>query len=559
MTELSQMTATGMKGYWFGRPGVWSTDICRMALAVVYLLMNLRNGLGSAEQIRAAYPVANYDPDGILMFLGPVMPSDHLIDVMILLSRIFPWLLLFGLFSRTSLWLTLITHLFLRTLIESFSTNWSHGFNVVFLAHLGFLFAPVGQVLSADSLIRRWRGAVGAPMRDGWWAVLLGQWNVALMFFSAFYWKALYNDKPPFSWAHWENMRNHLFTRYEWTGDPVPSHLEPVVASPLLCGLLGAANLIFQCLPFLSLFFVHRPKLRLLFGLAFIVEEIGLTVVMGLADLHWLPLIAFFVDWDHFLKRSTDRSTLPETRTGLKMGYALGLISLYLLFSLNVFGVTIGKNVFDLRAYPFSKFNMYSERLRDPEGKVFGMEGTTITIEAPTLSSSARSDLEKKLKRRFNGAHSMSLHELVGTLDQASRMANDSSWTGLPAGVVQTISIHKALFLFRTDTAHLALGQQGLLARWDTRSGTCLNWSAVTSQDAREARIRIEPGCGAFPVSRITGFHRNGAERILDHRIVGTDAYVDAAVLDDYRYLLITLQDKGDGSEMQLMMSTDDR
>jgi len=548
-----------LTGYWFGRAGVLSTEVCRMALALVYIVMNVRNDLGSAAHIRRVYPVANYEPDGILMVFGPTIPSDGIIDGMILLSKIFPWLLLFGFFSRTSSWATFLTHLFLRTLIESFSTNWSHGFNVVFLAHLGFLFAPVGQLGSVDALIRRRRQGAQPTYRNGWWSVLLGQWNVALMFFSAFYWKALYNDKPPFSWAHWENMRNHLFTRYEWTGDPLPGYLEPVVASPFLCGLLGAANLVFQFLPFLSLFFVHRPVLRLLFGTAFIVEEIGLSVVMGLADLHWLPLIAFFVDWDHFFGIADRRATRPDTHPRSKIGYAMGLISLYLLFALNVLGVTIGHNVFDLRAYPFSKFNMYSERLRDPSGRTFGMEGTSFSVAATTLTSDQRSRLEQLLKRRFYSTHSMGEKELLGTLDQARTMVNDTGWTGLPRGVVEAISVHKTLFLFRTDTAHLAQGPHGLLARWDRHSGTCVMAAVVGSQDEREARIDITPGCGAFPVSRIDGLNRDGTSHELDHRTEGTAVYLNPEVLSAYRYLLITLRDRMDGSETRILMRTDDR
>ena len=57
-------------------------------------------------------------------------------------------------------------------------------------------------------------------------------------------------------------------------------------------------NLCGQFLPFIAAFFTRKPWLRFLLGLAFVAEELGLAFIMQLPDWQWLPLLAFFIDWD---------------------------------------------------------------------------------------------------------------------------------------------------------------------------------------------------------------------------------------------------------------------
>lgn len=447
--------------YWFSRTGLISTEACRMALALCYLVVNIRHPLGSAAAIKASHPVANYQPDGILMLLGPAVPSDALINAMLVLSWVLPWTLLLGIFPRISLWGTLLTHLFLRTLGESFSAGWSHGFNVLFLAHIGFLFAPVGQRWSLDAWWRHRRNRNKRKERDGFWAVVLGQWCVALMFLAAFYWKALHNNRPPFAWAHWENMRNQLLYRYEWCGEAVPAFLASVMDSPPLLGLMAAGNLLLQFLPAVSLLFLHRPVLRLLFGFAFVLEEIGLAVVMGLADLHWLPLIAFFVDWDHFLQRGG--TPLPVRHRRWKKGYAIGLIAVYVGFAVNVPGVLLRLDVFRLRAYPFSQFSMYSDYMRGPGGAPYVNTGILFTVDGPELDNNRQQHIAQRLKRRFYGATFMDASGIGPVLEKSLELANDPAWTGFAEPRVERITLYRALHIYRSDTAHLSIGPRGIM------------------------------------------------------------------------------------------------
>lgn len=524
--------------HFFGRTGILSVEACRLALAVVYLIINVRHDLRSAAHIRSSYPAENYEPDGILMLFGPVMPSDSTIDLLILLSRIFPWLLLFGVFSRMALWGTLFSHLFLRTLIESFHAGWSHGFNVVFLAHIAFLFAPVGQRWSVDALVRQWRRKPLPRMRDGFWAVVMGQWAVALMFASAFYWKALYNVRAPFSWAHWENMRNQLLYRYEWCGDPVPAYLEPVIQSPFLCGALAWGNLIFQIMPLFSLFFLHRPVLRLVLGLGFVVEELGLALVMGLADLHWLPLIAFFVDWDHFLRRAPKASPAMPTHARWKVGLAMAFIGTYLMLSLNVTGPAFGYNVYDLRAYPFSQFSMYSGYFRSHVPGVYAYAGTTFNVEEGDLTPDERQRIERVLKRRYYGAYSATLQEARGVLAQALAWANDPERTGVTGKAVEQLAMYRTLHVFRTDTAHLAHGPSGLIGRVrDT--GACLTSARFTRSIPDTASVALQDECAPLGITHVLGADIAGVLRPLPFHLHGTECRLPLAALEGQRYLYV--------------------
>jgi len=537
--------------HWSGRSGVKSTEACRIALAFVYLIMNFRNDLGSAADLRSGYPVENYTPDGILMLLGPAMPSDGLIDAMILLSKIFPWFLLLGVFSRVSLWGTLLTHLFLRTLVESFSSGWSHGFNVVFLAHIAFLFAPVGQYWSVDAWVRKRRNRPLTSIKNGFWAVVLGQCAVALMFASAFYWKALYNVRAPFSWAHWENMRNQLLYRYEWCGDPVPDFLEPMIQDPLVCGLLAWSNLLFQIMPILAVFFLNRPVLRLLLGLGFVVEELGLAVIMGLADLHWLPLIAFFVDWDHFLRSGTPVVQATTRYIHWKSGYAIGFVLIYLLFSLNVTGIAFGHNVYDLRAYPFSQFSMYSGYFRSKIPGTFAYPGTTFKVEEGNLSSEERQKVERILKRRFYGAYFMEPEEARGILDQALQWANDPERTGLSDRSVEQLAMFRTLHLFRKDTVHLANGATGLIGRIST-AGTCVVSARFLRTAPDSSSIILTDECGTHTVTGVMVTDNTGIPHTVPFQFHGTEMRVALSDLHGKDHIQLIRKDSlgGEGDAL---------
>jgi hypothetical protein len=71
---------------------------------------------------------------------------------------------------------------------------------------------------------------------------------------------------------------------------------------------MALANVVAQITPLLACFLIRRPVLRALCGCLFVVEVVGLGTVMGLWNPHWLPLAAFFIDWDRLAAWAGARS-----------------------------------------------------------------------------------------------------------------------------------------------------------------------------------------------------------------------------------------------------------
>jgi len=355
-----------LRGYWFERPGYLSVEVARVTLALIYIYCNWwRYDMVSADVFYArSVNLSAYHPEGIVALFFPSSPPGEMVfNITWAVARWSPVFLLLGLFSKPALWICFFSNLFMRSLGESFALVWSHAFNVIFLCHLAFLFAPVGQFYSLDRLIRH-RLNKKMVYRNGFWCVVLGQWAAVLMFFSAFYHKAI--TKPyflSFPWASSDNLRNQTLYRYESVGDDLPAYIEPIINNPFYFKTLAALNLIFQACVIFSLFFIHQPKLRLLFGFCFVLEEIGLSFFFQLHDWQWFPLLVFFIDWDYFFPRAVSPfiTTQPVKYKKTGLAFIYGFIGFYLLCCTNKIETLTGQSVFGLRAYPFSQFCMYSD------------------------------------------------------------------------------------------------------------------------------------------------------------------------------------------------------
>src|SRR5262249_56402928 len=66
---------------------------------------------------------------------------------------------------------------------------------------------------------------------------------------------------------------------------------------------LGALfNLVCQLSPLVAIVLVERPRVRAVCAALFVIEVIGLGLVMDLWNPQWLPLATAFVDWDWLLR-----------------------------------------------------------------------------------------------------------------------------------------------------------------------------------------------------------------------------------------------------------------
>jgi hypothetical protein len=465
--------------YWFGRPALYSVEISRIVLGLIYILIHFRYPIPNADYLFNNSDIGNYSPVGIMALFGKEMPSKQFIDILIVGSFFSALSLSIGFFSKTSLWLSLFFNLALRSLAESFYPNWSHGFNIIFLAHIAFLLAPIGRIWSVDRIIRLYiypKKDVVLNELEGFWSVLLAQYAVALMFFNAFYWKIWGTPgKLTFEWAMGDNMRNQIVYRYPWVGDHIPEHLDWLVNTPWAYQALGIGNLLFQGGTILSVFFIKKPLWRFLLGLIFIIEELGLTLVMGLPDFQWFPLIVFFIDWDYLLgkigliKYTYENSfkNITEKYIPFKSTYIVLFLALYIFFSFGISKKYIGKSVFDLNVYPISEFAMFSVPIVTKEVPYVRV-GSSFEVDT-YKQFDLKDSLENRIKRNnyanYNYLDSNSVKSNLNTI--FTKLNNNYFIANIDSNNIKEIRSYRTYYEFipYPEKAGVRIKYKGLMGR----------------------------------------------------------------------------------------------
>jgi len=442
--------------YWFGRQAIYSVEFGRFALVLAYFYTLIYHPFSGGESFLKYHDAALWSPKSFLALFFSEPPSAGTINFVRKIALITPWLLLVGFKSRWASLLLFFSHLFLRALYESYFVVWSHGYNVIFLAHLPFLFAPVGQLWSVDALIRKIRKKEPIQLVNGYWPVLLAQWGTATMFFCAFYWKVL--DKTnvfALKWATTDSMRNHILDRYLGVGDEIPENLLWIVENSWAYHGMAVGNLMFQLLPFLAAFFTRKPLVRFLFGMAFVVEELGLGIVMGLPDYHWLFLISFFIDWDHLFKwlstkresfatqlHSVDLKRIPFQ--AISNTFIILFLTAWAFFGTELSKELTGKTVFQYNAYPFSKFSMYSQIKEGKDGVPFCRFRNAFDVVGG-FSEEKKNKIDKYLTRRSYNKDRYDDPEIVLGIIQTHKKVIESRWKE-DANKIDVIRTKKVLF-----------------------------------------------------------------------------------------------------------------
>lgn len=303
--------------YWLARPGIISVAMIRIALGLS-MLITIKEGCPEdyANFIAAQNP-ALYHPWSLLALLGNQIPPAWWLELFRKIAIIGSVTLVLGFCSRLSLLVSGLFGLFAVVFGESFQQSWSHGHNVVFLTFIAMAFVRTGDKYSIDSLILDIKGkGVEKTVEDArayFYGVLLAQFAVGMMFFNAGFWK-LRRGGRYFGWVVSDNMRNLLITNRMVLGEDLPPHLHYIVMHEWLYKGLALGNIISQITPFLAMFFIHRPKLRALCGLFFVLEYLGLGIIMRIWVPQWLPLVAVFIDWDAFIPWLQQKFGLAERR-----------------------------------------------------------------------------------------------------------------------------------------------------------------------------------------------------------------------------------------------------
>lgn len=354
--------------YWFADGGRLAAAIVRIAIAsaVLLSLARLRHVMATGDVLDAR----GYRPVGVWMVLGHRVPPGALVDLLWIVAWAGTLAMLVGLATRASTAASFAASVALASLSFAGQATWSHQYNVVFLAQLAFLGARGGDALSADALIRRLRGRPPIDVARGYqWSLRLVQLAVALMFAGAVFHKILHGHFT-LRWATSDNLRHHLLVRFDLAGLPRPEVVQWIIDDVWRYRVAAALNLISQAMPIVACFAIRRPLVRAACGACFVVETIALGLVVDLWNLHWLPLVAVFVDWDALYARVRRRPRLDVAVAPLPAGWrppraARGFVVAFVVYD----AVTAFVPAVDqwLNTYPFSGFPMFATiRARAP-------------------------------------------------------------------------------------------------------------------------------------------------------------------------------------------------
>lgn len=304
--------------YWFG-DGFWiSYGVCRIALGLLLRSTFVDTGLAATDYygFLATRAPADYRPIGILYLFGEACPTAEFFVTCQTILKVSIWCVILGIFARLSLAITTFCLLVLASVAWAFCSAWCIGFPVVLLPALAMLLGPPSP-LSVDELLRRrfsQRGEVAPALRRLARApVLLGQLAVALGFANAALHKIYLGNFEPLAWVYSDSMRNILISQWWGFNRALPSWMQYVVTHAWAYKGMALGNVLMQCAPLVACFFVRRPLLRALCGCAFVLEVIGLSVVMLMAPvMHWSLLAVFFIDWDRLSSRFRQGTPPPD-------------------------------------------------------------------------------------------------------------------------------------------------------------------------------------------------------------------------------------------------------
>ena len=383
--------------FWFPAGARLSLGAARIAVSMSVLWSLKRLYEPDFAALLAKKPVELYDPVGILRLLGSGVPSAGLLAAIQIIAWVATIAMLLGLASRVSTVVSLVTALALASFQVSFAPGWHHTYPLVFLAQIPLVFAPVGDSLSADNLIRRLRGRTPPQRGEGAyaWGIRLVQFGVALVFFNAFIHKLLQGHFS-LAWALSDNLRHQLLMRFDWVGNDRTALADWLLQSPLRYKTAALMNLIAQLLPFIACFLWRRPVLRFLFGVLIVFETMGIALVMNMWNMQWIPAAAVFVDWDRlvpWIRRRLRRRSSPPERAPvghhdpmpqLQRRRLTAWIAVYLGMWL-VIGFAYPPIDQKANLFPFSRFPMFSPiRAKKPYDAHLSYEvlGTRLEIDS---------------------------------------------------------------------------------------------------------------------------------------------------------------------------------
>lgn len=355
--------------YWFPTGGRWNAGAARIAVAtsVVFMLARLRDHalITAPEHAR----LETYDPAGILMLLGDTAPPPAVISIGYLLAWIAALALLAGVWTRIAAAVALASSLVVVSFTVSFTPEWPHDLNLPLLALLAVQGTRGGDVLGVDGWLRRRRGLPPPPADAYEWTPRLIQVICGLVFLAAFAFKI--GHGRGLAWALSDNLRHQILSQFDLNRLPRTALADWLLESVWRYRIVAVLNLCNQLLPIFACALVHRPRLRAVLGVAFLLEVLGIGLVMGLWNPQWMPLAAVFFDWDRlgaWVRRRPSAAVepgsaplAPRPRRAISV-----FVAVFLAYDLLV-SFAYPRIDQRLRTYPFSTYPMFAViRARKP-------------------------------------------------------------------------------------------------------------------------------------------------------------------------------------------------
>jgi hypothetical protein len=352
--------ARAWTGYWLAPGGRHATAAIRVAIAVSLLWMLWRYATDWQHES------SRYNKLGPWL-LYPGRPGESLLDAITIVAWASTLALLVGAWSRAAHAVSFVACTLIAAHGVSENVTWSHIDVPPLLASLAFLGAPGGAAFSIDAWRRRRRGEPPLATRQTSARLVLA--TVVSVFFIAGYWKLRADDGFGLGWAFSDNLRHQILVRFDWIGLPRTPLADWIIAESWRYRTVAALNLVSQILPIAAVFLHRHPRLRASLAVLFILEILGLALVMDLWDLHWLPLAAVFVDWDALVAWWRRRAHARVAAEPEPLARSPGA-RLHLAF-VTLFVVVYGLHLFWLnqrtRLFPLTSFPMFSEvRAKQP-------------------------------------------------------------------------------------------------------------------------------------------------------------------------------------------------
>lgn len=354
--------------YWFEKDLLLSASVIRIFVGV-FELFSLHTSLKNYGTYITELSIPLYKPIGILQLLPPQILCNSFFDTIIFVAYFSSICLILGLFTNVVNWLSVLSNLILASLFYSFGETPSHGFNAGFITHIALLFTPLNYYYSLDSKFFKYSKSKLFFLKNNGWGVYLAQLTVAMMFLNAAFYKLnpvgwIITGHVNLNWVLTDNLRNYIILEYLITQKKeIPYYLSWIIAEEYRFKLLALFNILSQVAGIFACFFVHKPKLRLFFGTFYLLELLGLGLIIGLWPIGLYLMMAVFVDWEYFLMKLNHakekiQNQLPDfffLKRKWASFYIFLLAGFYFLVAFDPLQFLNRK----LNPYPFASYPMY--------------------------------------------------------------------------------------------------------------------------------------------------------------------------------------------------------